>query len=64
MSLSNRINKVYTALSKKLFFNLGLRMFLEGYIEYAISSLMNLMSVSLSMGLIPCFHLAQLVELE
>ena len=43
--LKNRsqfINKVYTYLAKIIFWNLILRMFLEGYIEYAITSLINI----------------------
>ena len=41
-----RINKVYTYLANLIFWNMILRMFLEGYIEYAITSLMNLYKVS------------------
>ena len=40
-----RINKVYTYLANLIFWNMILRMFLEGYMEYAITSLMNLYKV-------------------
>lgn len=36
------INKIYTYLAKLIFWNMILRMFLEGYMEYAITSLMNI----------------------
>lgn len=43
-----RINKIYTYLANLIFWNMILRMFLEGYMEYAITSLMNLYKVSIS----------------
>ena len=36
------VNKVYTYLAKLIFWNMILRMFLEGYMEYAITSLINI----------------------
>ena len=36
------VNKVYTYLSNLIFWNMILRMFLEGYMEYSITSLMNI----------------------
>ena len=45
-----RINKVYTYLANLIFWNMILRMFLEGYMEYAITSLMNLYKVSYFIG--------------
>lgn len=35
-------NKVYTYLANLIFWNMILRMFLEGYMEYAITSLINI----------------------
>lgn len=43
--LKNRyeiVNKVYTYLANLIFWNMILRMFLEGYMEYAITSLINI----------------------
>ena len=37
---------VYTYLANLLFFNMILRMLLEGYIEYSITSMMNVTNVS------------------
>ncbi len=39
------VNKVYTYLAKIIFWNMILRMFLEGYMEYAITSLINIYNV-------------------
>jgi hypothetical protein len=36
------INKIYTYLANLIFWNMILRIFLEGYMEYAITSLMNI----------------------
>ena len=36
------INKIYTYLANLIFWNMILRMFLEGYMEYTITSLMNI----------------------
>lgn len=36
------INKFYTYLANLIFWNMFLRMFLEGYIQYSITSLINL----------------------
>ena len=41
----NSLHTVYTLASKLFFFNFTLRMVLEGYIEFAITSLINLHSV-------------------
>jgi len=43
---SFRINKVYTFLANLIFWNMILRMFLEGYMEYALTSLINIYKVS------------------
>ena len=39
------INKIYTYLANIIFWNMFLRLFLEGYIEFSISSLMNLYNI-------------------
>jgi len=36
------VNLVYTYLSNMIFFNMILRMILEGYIEYSISAILNI----------------------
>jgi hypothetical protein len=36
------VNKIYTYLAKLIFWNMILRMFLEGYMEFAITSLINI----------------------
>ena len=38
---------IYDKLSKIIFFNLILRTFLEGYMEFSLSSLMNITNVTL-----------------
>jgi hypothetical protein len=43
---------VYTYLAKMLFWNMILRMILEGYLEFAISSIKNVQNVIIS---IPTF---------
>lgn len=40
-----RINTVYEFLVKLLFWNMILRMIMEGYIDYAISSMLNVKNV-------------------
>ncbi len=47
-----RANKIYEYLAKILFWNLILRMIMEGYIDYAISSLLNVNNVMKYMTLI------------
>jgi hypothetical protein len=41
-----RIKIIYEHLAKIIFWNMILRMILEGYIEYAISSILNVKDVS------------------
>jgi hypothetical protein len=41
-----RVKIVYDHLAKMIFWNMILRMILEGYIEYSISSIMNVQDVS------------------
>ena len=36
------LNKIYNYLAKRLFWNIIIRIFLEGYMQYAITSLINL----------------------
>jgi hypothetical protein len=43
-----RLKITYDKVSKIIFFNLILRTFLEGYIEFALTSLMNLSHVRLT----------------
>jgi hypothetical protein len=45
------VNKVYTYLANLIFWNMILRYFLEGYMEYAITSLMNLENVKIKITL-------------
>jgi hypothetical protein len=43
-----RVNVVCTYLEKMLFWNMILRMILEGYLEYAVSSIENVENVIIS----------------
>jgi hypothetical protein len=45
-----RLKITYDKASKIIFFNLILRTFLEGYIEFALTSLMNLSHVRLTLN--------------
>jgi hypothetical protein len=45
------VNKVYTYLSNLIYWNMILRYFLEGYMEFAITSLMNLENVNIKITL-------------
>jgi hypothetical protein len=44
------VNKLYTFLANLIFWNLILRNFLEGYMEYAISSLINIYKLEWDSG--------------
>ena len=39
---------MYNHLAKMLFWNMILRMILEGYMEYAVAAILNVMNVSVS----------------
>ncbi len=55
---------VYDYLAKLVFWNMFLRMFLEGYMEYAITSLMNVYEVRQPFKIIDIFSLNGIQEVK